>query len=211
MSTISATIQRIWEKLGGRSHLESSEQRIEPGTTVTWSSQAGGRAKTKTGIVMVFVPRREKTVAEVYPEILNVPSGSIQFDNITYPSTFDRYLVKVPKLNENGEETGKNDYYTPTAAKLERSLGISKSYGTTANNWQEKDGYQFIKTEHYEITLEVRPTYCDRGRFLAKVFAFKSDISSFSLDHQDGWPRYYFSEKNAKYEIEEWLRFRGEL
>lgn len=72
--------------------------------------------------------------------------------------------------------------------------------------------YQEIEGKNCVITLEPRPAYCDRGRFIAKVF-MKPDktVMDLCIDSQDGWPRYYFFESHAKLEVEQWLRFRGEL
>jgi len=53
------------------------------------------------------------------------------------------------------------------------------------------------------ITIEKRPWYCDRGRFLAKAHL--------PLDDAEGWPRYYFSLETAMSEIEKWLKVRKAL
>lgn len=68
--------------------------------------------------------------------------------------------------------------------------------------WQEMAGRDCL------ITLEPRPAYCDRGNFIAKLFP--RGTFSLEIDHQDGWPRYYFDEKRAKLEIEAWLEKRGQ-
>lgn len=56
------------------------------------------------------------------------------------------------------------------------------------------------------ITLEPRPAYCDRGNYIAKLFPIGA--LDLSIDHQDGWPRYYFDQDRAKLEIEAWLKKR---
>ena len=66
-----------------------------------------------------------------------------------------------------------------------------------------------IRGKECEITLEARPAYCDRGNFIAKVFP--SGKLALEIDHQDGWPRYYFDEDRARLEIEAWLKKRKQI
>lgn len=56
------------------------------------------------------------------------------------------------------------------------------------------------------ITLEPRPSYCDRGDWIAKLFP--RDELFLDIDSQDGWPRYYFSLDAAKSECVAWLKKR---
>lgn len=70
----------------------------------------------------------------------------------------------------------------------------------------EKFSHWSIKGKDCEITLEKRPHYCDRGNYLAKIFANNQFV--LWLDQADGWPRYYFLLENAKVEILEWLKKR---
>ena len=70
-------------------------------------------------------------------------------------------------------------------------------------------GLQSIMGKECEITLEPRPYYCDRGNFLAKIFAFGNLWRD--LDDNDGWPRYFFDEERAKAEIEAWLAKRKQI
>lgn len=53
------------------------------------------------------------------------------------------------------------------------------------------------------ITIEPRPAYCDRGNYVAKVHA-RGQLA-LDMDHQDGWPRYYFDLGIAQRECEAWL------
>lgn len=55
----------------------------------------------------------------------------------------------------------------------------------------------------WEFTIEARPSYCDRGRYIVKCSA--------PLDNQEGWPRYYFALAVAKSEAEAWLNARKEV
>lgn len=75
-------------------------------------------------------------------------------------------------------------------------------------NWIQRATYQEVEGMECTITLENRPHYCDRGNFLAKLHPVGALARE--IDHQDGWPRYYFNEQCAKSEIEAWLRKRGQ-
>ncbi len=68
--------------------------------------------------------------------------------------------------------------------------------------------YISILGKDCEITIEDRPSYCDRGNYIAKVFPKKGTQLAQSLDDQDGWPRYYFDLARAKAEIDAWLEKR---
>jgi hypothetical protein len=50
-------------------------------------------------------------------------------------------------------------------------------------------------------SLEPRPYYCDRGRYI-----FRSELPD--LDGADGFPRYYMDYSAACAEITAWLRWR---
>jgi hypothetical protein len=73
--------------------------------------------------------------------------------------------------------------------------------------WHPVLRWQELSVANVTITLEPRPGYCDRGRWLAKISAY--GYEPVHLDEADGWPRYYFDEGRAKAEIQEWLRARG--
>ena len=63
-----------------------------------------------------------------------------------------------------------------------------------------------IKGRHCLIFLEPRPAHCNRGNWIAKLDA----APVVDIDHQDGWPRYYFDRDRAMAEIEAWLIKRGQ-
>ncbi len=63
--------------------------------------------------------------------------------------------------------------------------------------------YLSIVAEGVEVTIESRPTYCNRGNFLAK--AFSGGKEPLHLDKQDMWPRYYMSLDTALSEVTAWL------
>lgn len=77
--------------------------------------------------------------------------------------------------------------------------------------WVELDEYAAVRGKECIIYLEPRGGTCDRGRFLAKLFADPGTALARELDDADGWPRYYFDEERAKLEVEAWLVRRGQL
>lgn len=63
-----------------------------------------------------------------------------------------------------------------------------------------------------EISIELRPVYCDRGDYIAKIHLKDGgDVLRLGLDNQDGWPRYYFGWERMLCEIEAWLAKRGQM
>ena len=77
-----------------------------------------------------------------------------------------------------------------------------------ASKWIAHEFYEAIQGKSCEITLEPRPFYCDRGNWLAKLFA-REELAK-DIDDADGWPRYYMNKERAKLEIEDWLLKRGQ-
>lgn len=66
--------------------------------------------------------------------------------------------------------------------------------------------YYRVTLPAVEITLEARPTYCDRGKWIAKLHV--RDPQECFVDSADGWPRYYFNLGRARLEVEAWIRRR---
>lgn len=64
--------------------------------------------------------------------------------------------------------------------------------------------YHEIKGKDCLITIEPRPTHCNRGRYYAKIFRLK-DAFMYGTD-SNSWPRYYFSLTAAKDECIAWLK-----
>jgi hypothetical protein len=73
----------------------------------------------------------------------------------------------------------------------------------------DKYGYDMIEGKECTIVISKRPSYCDRGNFLAHIEAHGK--LALSLDRADLWPRYYFDLERAKLEIEAWLIKRGQV
>lgn len=72
----------------------------------------------------------------------------------------------------------------------------------------ERNGYWSIQARQCEITIEPRPAWCDRGRFIAKLHP--NGVFALEIDEQDGWPRYYFDWERMLAEIAAWLTCRGQ-
>lgn len=60
------------------------------------------------------------------------------------------------------------------------------------------------------ILVEPRPSYCDRGNWLAYLDLDAGSSLRLEIDDADLWPRFYFDETRAKLEIEAWLKKRGQ-
>lgn len=54
------------------------------------------------------------------------------------------------------------------------------------------------------FAVEARPPYCDRGNFLVKPF-----VHGVGIDHQDGFPRYYFHASSLLSEMAAFLEARN--
>jgi hypothetical protein len=85
-------------------------------------------------------------------------------------------------------------------------------WGLPLGVWTEAPGYSnhwVIRGRDCTIWFAPRPSYCDRGNWLATI----ETRNPLELDHADGWSpgRYYFDLAAAKSEIEAWLRKRGQL
>jgi len=77
--------------------------------------------------------------------------------------------------------------------------------------WDLKDdSYIELRRDMCMITIEPCPHYCDRGNFVANVYPLVHHLKGGPhIDDADGWPRYYFLERNAKEECEAWMKKRN--
>ena len=80
------------------------------GDTVTWTSQAMGCEKTKTGKIIAEIPAGANAKSKV-PEMAK--KSHIKFDNDK--SVYDRVLVAVPA----GKDGNITHYYCPLKSVLE--------------------------------------------------------------------------------------------
>ena len=112
---------------------------IEIGQTVTWTSQSGGHSKTKTGKVLGFIPANwfdyvHCTTTGEYSFMIQTSLGKrriwgfrnrFKFD--LRPTTADRILVEVRRLNKRGEPTrsGVYDYYAPLLSVVEKQNEVT--------------------------------------------------------------------------------------
>lgn len=68
--------------------------------------------------------------------------------------------------------------------------------------WEKADLWLEIKINGLIVaTMEPRPHYCDRGRWIVKCFLP-------GIDGSDCFPRYYMSYDSAVAEMDAWLRWR---
>lgn len=75
-------------------------------------------------------------------------------------------------------------------------------------NWIDK-GYWHIHGKQCILYLSTRPSYCDRGNYLVQLDAHGDFV--LEVDHQDGFPRYYFDFDAACAEIIAWLKTRKQF
>lgn len=66
--------------------------------------------------------------------------------------------------------------------------------------------YIEVVTDGARVSIENRPVYCDRGRFIVKVRP--QGAFALEFDAQDGFPRYYFGVEECASEIHAWLEAR---
>lgn len=93
-----------------KEHLELEEKNmeIEVGTTVEWSSQAGGCWTTKKGVLLGKIPSEVKPV-DIFPWLSELKTSQLSLDPY-YPSKNNRYLVEVSIPQKRGI---KKVYYGP--------------------------------------------------------------------------------------------------
>lgn len=102
--------------------------RIKTGTKVTWTSQAGGYSKTKTGVILGFCPKDPWGVTSgphrSFPTpkdwasrhgITDLNSRRVRTDFFRANTVYDRYAIKVM----NGPRS-KPRIYAPNAGTIER-------------------------------------------------------------------------------------------
>jgi hypothetical protein len=75
----------------------------------------------------------------------------------------------------------------------------------------DRGGWWMVDGKDCQVSLEQRPYYCDRGNFIAKLHPIPGTELARELDHQDGWPRYYFDFDRMLAEVEAWLVKRGQM
>jgi len=76
----------------------------------------------------------------------------------------------------------------------------------------DADDCYWIAGAHCRIWMQARPSYCDRGNWLAHLDVIPgTHPRALHVNGADGWPRYYFDLERAKAECEAWLLKRGEV
>lgn len=66
-----------------------------------------------------------------------------------------------------------------------------------------------IEGKDCDISIEKRPSYCDRGNWIAKLHP--RGRLALDIDEADCWPRYYFGWSAMLDEIQAWLEKRGQM
>lgn len=73
---------------------------------------------------------------------------------------------------------------------------------------EDRGGWWMLVAPGVDLSIEERPSYCDRGRYIVKAHPKGTDLH---VDWADGFPRYYFSRTRMVEELDAWLRARGQL
>lgn len=84
-------------------------------------------------------------------------------------------------------------------AALEHGLVIERHDVDYASAWWMVHG------RGVDLSVETRPHYCDRGRFIVKAFPTAANCT---IDSQDGFPRYYFDAGRMMAEVRDFLACR---
>lgn len=67
--------------------------------------------------------------------------------------------------------------------------------------------YFDVECETAQISVELRPPYCNRGRFIVQADSYDERV--ISIDWADGFPRYYFGVEACASELLAWMRARN--
>lgn len=84
---------------------------------------------------------------------------------------------------------------------IEQAFELSLHLNLSSLNWID------IKLDKGLVSIESRPPYCDRGRFIVRVFS--NCVETFYIDSADSFPRYYFVFENLLSELTHWLAARN--
>lgn len=100
---------------------------------------------------------------------------------------------------------------TPTfnsGSELTKLHALAKAYGLPAEFGGDNImGWLEINTPKVAITIQRRPHYCDRGRWLVQVSSH--DDRRLCIDWADGFPRYYFHTEVVMAEVFAWMNARS--
>ena len=84
------------------------------------------------------------------------------------------------------------------------TLTVVEHHGVTGFYWE-------IQGRDCTITAELRPFYCDRGNYIAKLHPNPGSALALEIDASDGWPRYFFDRDRMFEELSAWLHKRGQM
>lgn len=74
---------------------------------------------------------------------------------------------------------------------------------------QQGRGYWSVEGTEMTAFIELRPYYCDRGRY--KVLIEARGRFALEFDEQDGFPRYFFNWDRMLGELEDFMECRKQL
>jgi hypothetical protein len=86
------------------------DEKFNVGDSVTWSSQAGGHTKVKTGVIEEVVSPKNYPNRERFPQLFNGSGTGLYRDHVSY-------VVRVPGKTPKSGGT----VYWPRAAALKKA------------------------------------------------------------------------------------------
>jgi len=81
----------------------------------------------------------------------------------------------------------------------------------TEDIWKqfEERGWAEVRRRYCYLTIEKRPQYCDRGRYIVKC-TVTGKPHEMKVDGADMFPHYYFGFEAMISELEHWFEARGQ-
>ena len=108
----------------------STANALNTGDAATWTSQAQGSSKTKAGIVIGVIRKRQYA-----RDVLNKHGREVLGDDKYRAiskfmgqgySLIERYLVAVERIGASGKPTGTIDLYTPSVTVVDKQMREGK-------------------------------------------------------------------------------------
>lgn len=74
----------------------------------------------------------------------------------------------------------------------------------------ERDQYNvhWLRGEIHHVWMQERPSYCDRGHYIAHVEPAPNAGIKYTIDTQDAWPRYFMDFDRMIDEMRDWIKWR---
>lgn len=97
------------------------------------------------------------------------------------------------------------EFWRPTDVKAPPAPILARPvYRLTQDNY----GVWWIKGSVHHIWMTKRPSYCDRGHYIAHVEPAPGAGHEYSIDESDLWPRYFMGFTRMVDEMCAWLDWR---